>query len=124
MAAAWHRNNRAIAGVVGGMHAPRFPLAFGFALALAITSPVSAGPAGRAAVVTCADGARLYLWGDRAIPQVTEDRLPVGAQVRVLSGPRNPARVETYYELDVPTLHRSGDGDHYWARDTCIVFTE
>jgi hypothetical protein len=85
--------------------------------------PLDGAPPARSAVVTCAGGAALYLWANREIPYRTTDRVPVGSEIRIVAGPFSPDRVGVYYETNVPTLHREGDGPTYWVSDACVTLT-
>ncbi len=96
------------------------------AAALLGAAPITtsdAAPPVRRAVVTCADGAALYLWAKRELPYRTTDSVPVGSEIRILAGPVSPDRVGVYYKTDVPTLHREGDGATFWVTDRCVTLT-
>ncbi len=99
-------------------------------LAVAATALLGAAPVPpdaaqpvRSAVVTCAGGASLYLWASRELPYRTADRVPVGAEIRIVAGPVSPDHIGIYYETNVPTLHREGDGPTYWVTNACVTLT-
>jgi hypothetical protein len=105
------------------MKAPFVSLATALALLGAAPALDNAAPA-RTAVVTCASGAHLYLWAERELPLRTSDAAPVGAEIVILAGPRSPDRIGIYYETNIPTLHREGDGPHFWVTNACVTFTD
>jgi hypothetical protein len=99
-----------------------------FAAGIAALALLGVGPSAattpKSAIVTCSDGARLYLIGQRNLPGRAGGVEPNGSQVTILDGPRSfDIGALPFYEINVPTLHRPGDGDFYWVSSACLTFT-